>query len=119
MLALLVLVFIASKVESQDTPELVYNQSIYQHIFETDGKFGKYDKNSPPLRKDDMTRYTDGMEEFNNDIDKFVDHHCEPYINFLESKLLKTIVVEFKILNRDYIESILSTSLKCYSWFFR
>ena len=86
MLALAVLAFFASTVESQDTPELVYNQSIYEHIFETAGKFGKYDKNSPPLRKDDMTRYTDGMEEFDNDIDKFVEWHCEPYVNFLKSK---------------------------------
>ena len=112
MLALAVLAFFASIVESQDTPELVYNQSIYEHIFETDGKFGKYDKNSPPLRKDDMTRYTDGMEEFDNDIDKFVEWHCEPYVNFLKSKwLIRFTVLYFKqiwnaIISQDLYASI-------------
>ena len=86
--SLLVLAFIGGKVESLETPELVYDQSIYEHLFEKSREgYGKYNKNSPPMRKDEMTRYNDGMPEFNNTIDKFVDHHCEPYINFLESKL--------------------------------
>ena len=100
MLALLVLAFIAGKVESQDWPGLVYHQRIYEYLFEEgqdtdrDEDYGVYNKNSPPMRKDDMTRYNDGMEIFNNTIDKFVDHHCEPYSKFLESKLPPS--VEFK-----------------------
>ena len=72
-----------------EDPMLVYNQSIYTYLFDgSHPNFGVYNKNSPPLRKDDMTRYYDGMEIFQHSIDKFVDHHCDPYINFLESKYL-------------------------------
>ena len=72
-----------------EDPRLVYNQSIYTYLFdESHPNFGVYNKNSPPIRKDDMTRYYDGMEIFQHSIDKFVDHHCDPYINFLESKYL-------------------------------
>ena len=72
-----------------EDPMLVYNQSIYTYLFDNSHpNFGVYNKNSPPLRKDDMTRYYDGMEIFQHSIDKFVDHHCDPYINFLESKYL-------------------------------
>ena len=74
-----------------EDPMLVYNQSIYTYLFdESHSNFGVYNKNSPPLRKDEMTRYYDGMEIFQHSIDKFVDHHCDPYINFLESKCLRT-----------------------------
>ena len=70
-----------------EDPRLVYNQSIYSYLFDdVHPKHGVYNKNSPPIRKDDMTRYYDGMEIFEHSIDKFVDHHCDPYINFLESK---------------------------------
>ena len=72
-----------------EDPRLVYNQSIYAYLFDdSHPNFGVYNKNSPPIRKDDMTRYYDGMEIFQHSIDKFVDHHCDPYINFLESKYL-------------------------------
>ena len=72
-----------------EDPRLVYNQSIYTYLFDdVHPKHGVYNKNSPPIRKDDMTRYSDGMEIFQHSIDKFVDHHCDPYINFLESKYL-------------------------------
>ena len=122
MLALAVLSFFASTVESQDTESqdtesqvLVYDQSIYEHLFQSKREtFGKYDKNSPPLRKDDMTRYTDGMEEFDNDIDKFVEWHCEPYVNFLKSKwLIRFTVLYFKqiwngIISQDLYASIYS-----------
>ena len=93
MLSFLLLAFIAGKVKSQERPGLVYHQDIYKFLFEEnqdterDELYGVYNENSPPMRKDEMTRYTDGMEMFNNDIDKFVDHHCDPYINFLDSKL--------------------------------
>ena len=70
-----------------EDPRLVYNQSIYSYLFDdVHPKHGIYNKNSPPIRKDDMTRYYDGMEIFEHSIDKFVDHHCDPYVNFLESK---------------------------------
>ena len=95
MLALLVLPFIVGKIESviKDRPRLVYDQDIYNYLFETgrdshrDSLYKKYNKNSPPMSQDDMTRYHDSMEIFNYDIDKFVDWHCDPYISYLESKL--------------------------------
>ena len=88
MLASLVLsVLIFGEVESQDSPQLVYDQRIYRKLFnDAHPEFGQYNKNSPPMRKDAMTRYNDNMVQFNNSIDMFVDWHCEPYINFLQSK---------------------------------
>ena len=88
MLASLVLSVLSfGQVESQDTPQLVYDQRIYRKLF-TDAHpdFGLYNKNSPPMRKDEMTRYDDNMVQFNNSIDMFVEWHCDPYINFLQSK---------------------------------
>ena len=87
MLAVIVLFGLSGRVQSVVTPELVYNQTIYEHLFEKGHPvWGKYNKNSPPMRKDEMTKYNDGMDKFNNSIDIFVDWHCDPYINFLESK---------------------------------
>ena len=87
MLALIVLVCLSGQVESNDRPDLVYNQTIYSYLFNTQREnWGVYNKNSPPMRKDEMTRYTDGMAKFNHSIDAFVDYHCRPYINFLQSK---------------------------------
>ena len=87
MLAVIVLFGLSGRVQSVVTPELVYNQTIYDYLFTRDDPtWGKYNKNSPPMRKDEMTKYNDGMVQFNNSIDMFVDWHCDPYINFLESK---------------------------------
>ena len=81
-----------------EDPRLVYNQSIYSYLFDdVHPKHGVYNKNSPPIRKDDMTRYHDGMEIFEHSIDKFVDHHCDPYINFLESEYSFLQPYSFKI----------------------
>jgi len=86
MLALLVLVCLAGRVISAGDI-LVYDQRIYNHLFETNNAdWGIYNKNSPPMRTDEMTKYNDGMVQFNNSIDMFVDWHCVPYENFLESK---------------------------------
>ena len=87
MLALIVLVWFSDRVDGKTDDLLVYNQRIYKHLFETDNDdWGIYNKNSPPMRNDEMTRYNDGMVQFNNSIDMFVDWHCVPYENFLESK---------------------------------
>ena len=88
MLALIVLIGLYGRVESEKIG-LVYNQTIYSYLFETERVeegFGVYNRNSPPMRKDEMTYYDDGMVQFNHSIDAFVDHHCDPYTNFLESK---------------------------------
>ena len=75
---------------SAELPRLVYDQNIYNFLFDdAHPNYGVYNKNSPPIRKDDMTRYSDGMAIFEHSIDKFVDHHCDPYVNFLESKLFE------------------------------
>ena len=76
--------------EQGKNPELVYNQSIYLWLFDdrppVHPVYGVYNKHSPPMRKDDMTRYSDGMEIFEHSIDNFVNHHCNPYVSFLTSK---------------------------------
>ena len=87
-----------------EDPRLVYNQSIYSYLFDdVHPKHGVYNKNSPPIRKDDMTRYNDGMEIFEHSIDKFVDHHCDPYINFLESKCS---LLQSYSMNRLFIQKL-------------
>ena len=90
MLALIVLIGLYGRVDGEtEKIGLVYNQTIYSYLFETERVeegFGGYNKNSPPMRKDEMTYYDDGMVQFNHSIDAFVDHHCDPYTNFLESK---------------------------------
>ena len=76
--------------EQANQPELVYDQSIYLWLFDdrppVHPVYGVYNKHSPPLRKDDMTRYYDGMDIFQHSIDNFVNHHCDPYVRFLTSK---------------------------------
>ena len=86
----MVLVGLSGQVESNDRPDLVYDQDIYSYLFtKARENWGVYNKNSPPMRKDEMTRYTDGMAQFNHSIDAFVEFHCKPYRHFLQSKLYR------------------------------
>ena len=98
MLALIVLVGLSGHVESADPPDMVYDQNIYSYLFNKPRvNWGVYNKNSPPMRKDEMTKYTDGMAQFNHSIDAFVDWHCEPYINFLQSKRIQKYLSKTRI----------------------